>query len=53
MLVICQLINTKSTGPSKTEHCPNLREGEGSITGTFELKKIAQITKDRHFRFCL
>ena len=45
MLVNCQWINTKSIGASKLEHCPNLREGEGSITGTFGLKKSLKSLK--------
>ena len=33
-----QWINNKSVDFYKTEHCPYMRDGEGSILETFELK---------------
>ena len=43
----CQWINNKYVDLYKLDHCPYMRDGEGSTLGTSELKKIA---KNRHFR---
>ena len=39
----CQWINNKYVDFHKTEHCLYMWEGEGSILGTFELKKSLKI----------
>ena len=39
----CQWINKKYVDFYKIEHCPCVREEEGSILGTFELKKSPKI----------
>ena len=38
ILANCQWINNKFVDFYKVERCPYLRKGEGSISGTFELK---------------
>ena len=40
----CQWINSKFVDFYKIKHCPVMREGEGSILGTFELKKLLKLT---------
>ena len=39
----CQLIKSKSLDFYKIEHCSYMREGEGSILGTFELVKLQKV----------
>ena len=39
----CQWINKRSVDLYKIEHCPYIREGDGSISGTSELKKLLKI----------
>ena len=39
----CQWINNKSVDFYKIEHCPYMREEDGSILGTSELKKMLKI----------
>ena len=43
MLANCQWINKKSVDFYQIEPCPYMREGEGSILGTFELKTLLKI----------
>ena len=43
ILANCQWINKKYVDFYKIEYCPYIREGEGRILGTFELKKSLKI----------
>ena len=44
ILTNCQWINNKSVDFYKIEHCFYMREGEGSILGTSEFKKLLKST---------
>ena len=43
ILANCQWINNKSGDFYKIKHCPYMKEGEESISGTSELKKLLKI----------